>query len=210
MVLMKKSEPELTKKLIEKLVFEFSQFFNLSKPMTGTQIEQTAELILEEYAVLKPDDLILCFKNVKKGMYGQVTSAMDGTKIMEYLNIYTNKRADFYVQLNIKKEQERRKKENEVEKNTQSELASSILKDVILEIEKNKIEKIISKPVVHDPMQKFVNKWINQFQKLKTKYVFGHSREFIKIGNSTFDLTSFVNHKFENYIKKTEQGKNHA
>lgn len=60
--------------------------------MNDIQAAQTADLIIEEYYFLKPDDFKLCFTRAKKGYYGKVFDRIDGQVIFEWLNQYTNDR----------------------------------------------------------------------------------------------------------------------
>ena len=67
-------------------------FFNVGKMINDTQAAQTADLIIDEYYFLKPDDFKLCFTRAKKGYYGKVFDRIDGQVIFEWLNQYTNDR----------------------------------------------------------------------------------------------------------------------
>lgn len=61
--------------------------------MGAVQMAQTADLIIDEYFFLKPDDFKLCFSNAKKGIYGKVYDRIDGQVIFEWLNAYNRDRA---------------------------------------------------------------------------------------------------------------------
>lgn len=41
-------------------------FFNVGKSMSAVQVAQTADLVIEEFYYLKPDDFKLCFTQQKK------------------------------------------------------------------------------------------------------------------------------------------------
>ena len=67
-------------------------FFNVGKIMNDNQAAQTADLIIEEYYFLKPDDFKLCFNRAKKGLYGKVYDRIDGAVILEWLGRYEKER----------------------------------------------------------------------------------------------------------------------
>lgn len=67
-------------------------FFSVGKTMGGVQVAQTADLIIEEYYYLKPDDFKLCFTRAKKGQYGKVYDRIDGQVIFDWLNAYNKDR----------------------------------------------------------------------------------------------------------------------
>ncbi|WP_455786988.1 DUF6633 family protein [Parabacteroides goldsteinii] len=75
-----------------KIIIDVVMFFNVGKIMNDNQAAQTADLIIEEYYFLKPDDFKLCFTRAKKGYYGKVFDRIDGQVIFEWLNQYTNDR----------------------------------------------------------------------------------------------------------------------
>lgn len=74
------------------IIIDLVMFFNVGKTMKDTQAAQTADLIIEEFYFLKPDDFKLCFTRAKKGYYGKVFDRIDGQVIFEWLNQYTNDR----------------------------------------------------------------------------------------------------------------------
>lgn len=67
-------------------------FFNVGKTMGAVQVAGAADLIIDEFYFLKPDDFKLCFNRAKKGYYGKVYDRIDGQVIFEWLNQYTNDR----------------------------------------------------------------------------------------------------------------------
>lgn len=75
-----------------KVLNEVLDYFNIGKTMGAVQVASTADLIIDEYYFLKPDDFKLCFTRAKKGYYGKVFDRIDGQVIFEWLNQYTNDR----------------------------------------------------------------------------------------------------------------------
>lgn len=60
--------------------------------MSAVQVAQTADLVIEEFYYLKPDDLKLCFTKAKKGAYGKLYDRIDGQIILEWLRQYDQER----------------------------------------------------------------------------------------------------------------------
>ena len=75
-----------------KIIIDVVMFFNVGKIMNDNQAAQTADLIIEEYYFLKPDDFKLCFNRAKKGLYGKVYDRIDGAVILEWLGRYEKER----------------------------------------------------------------------------------------------------------------------
>lgn len=71
-----------------KILNDLLDFFSVGKTMGAVQVAQTADLIIEEYYFLKPDDFKLCFSRAKKGIYGKVYDRIDGQVIFDWLNTY--------------------------------------------------------------------------------------------------------------------------
>lgn len=67
-------------------------FFNVGKSMSAVQVAQTADLVIEEFYYLKPDDFKLCFTQAKKGIYGKLYDRIDGQVILEWLHRYDQDR----------------------------------------------------------------------------------------------------------------------
>lgn len=93
----------IAKAAIVYAITDLAMFLNLGKErnMTGQQIAQTAEMILQKYNYLKLDDLKLCFNNAKQGVYGKIYDRLDGQVIFEFLNAYSDSRAVEAERLNL-------------------------------------------------------------------------------------------------------------
>ena len=81
-------------------IVDLLDFFNVPS-MSDRQIAQTINLIIETYPYLKMDDIVLCFKKVKKGSYDsaktnesyeRVYNRIDGRMIMDWLKRYDSER----------------------------------------------------------------------------------------------------------------------
>lgn len=83
------------------LINDLCQFFNLSRQMTAIQIGQTAGLIIELYPHFKAEDIVRCFKNIKILKYGKLYEGLDGSKILEFINLYDLERQDEIINYRI-------------------------------------------------------------------------------------------------------------
>ncbi|MEG2066353.1 MAG: DUF6633 family protein [Tannerellaceae bacterium] len=75
-----------------KILNDILDFFSVGKSMGAVQLATTADLIIEEYYFLKPDDFKLCFNRAKKGQYGKVYDRIDGQVIFDWLHTYVSDR----------------------------------------------------------------------------------------------------------------------
>lgn len=75
-----------------KILNDVLDFFSVGKSMGAVQVATTADLIIEEYYFLKPDDFKLCFNQAKKGQYGKVYDRIDGQVIFDWLSTYVSDR----------------------------------------------------------------------------------------------------------------------
>lgn len=80
------------KALVSYAVADLVKFFNVGKTMTPEQIAQTAEFIIEDFYMLKIEDIKLCFNRAKKGEYGQLYDRLDGQIILSWISKYFNNR----------------------------------------------------------------------------------------------------------------------
>lgn len=118
---------------VGKMIIDTLLFFNVGKMMTDVQVGATANLIIEEFYYLKPDDFKLCFTRAKKGVYGKVYDRLDGQVIFEWLNTYAKERMSSAEESSIL--------EAEKFKNDPHQRTSSILQSANHEIRKYDFER---------------------------------------------------------------------
>lgn len=75
--------------LLEVLICDLADFFNVGKNITEQQILASAHLILETYPNHTIEQVAMCFNRVKKGLYGEVYDRIDGGTIMRWLGKHT-------------------------------------------------------------------------------------------------------------------------
>jgi hypothetical protein len=78
--------------LLTHIVTDTVLFFNVGKTMTQLQIAQTVQLIVEDFDYLALEDLKVCFKNAKKGLYGKLYDRIDGAVIIQWIETYEKER----------------------------------------------------------------------------------------------------------------------
>lgn len=74
------------------LLADALEFFNAAETMSDVQVAMTVDLIIEEYAYMKLDDIKLCFKNAMKMKYGKIYNRIDGQVIMSWFKEYNKER----------------------------------------------------------------------------------------------------------------------
>ncbi len=89
--------PVVAKAFLVIALVDLIDFFNVTNTFTDQQINATADLIMQEFYWLKPEDFKLCFNNAKLGRYGQTYNRLDGAVIFEWLNTYQSERAEFFA-----------------------------------------------------------------------------------------------------------------
>lgn len=81
-----------TRAVVAYLIAETLEFFNAGNDMNDRQVAMTADLIIEEYPYMQPDDLKLCFRGAMKGKYGKLYNRIDGQIILGWLREYNRER----------------------------------------------------------------------------------------------------------------------
>jgi hypothetical protein len=114
-VIRKHSGDDYVVQIIYLLVNDLVNFFNVGKTMDERQINETAELISEEFWMWKPEDFKLCFKNAKRGKYngGKMYDRIDGQVIIDWCWQHHDERAAAFVKI---REQEEKKQAEENKK----------------------------------------------------------------------------------------------
>lgn len=179
------------------LIADFCEFLNVSRPMKGSQISSTVDLILEFYDHLKLEDFVRCFKFAKLYKYGKFYEGIDGGKIMDFIGKY-----------DLDREQEvmdYRKTESDNHKRTCNVLPQEFL-PILKKFEKKidvKKERLLIPKI--DENERQIQMWMKQFDKI-------HKRNPFKFPNQSGGtgirmIKRYHRHlTVENYLKyKLEQ-----
>ena len=80
--------------LIKLHLVELNDYLNLARGLTNAQIDLTAEMILDEFPLIKIADLIYIFKQAKMGKFGVLYESLDGSKILSWFRQVWDERLD--------------------------------------------------------------------------------------------------------------------
>lgn len=81
----KMQNPELALALLRLHLVDLVDFLNPARSMNMAQIEQTAELILMQFPILKIADIVYVMKRAKLGGFGNLYESIDGQKIITWV-----------------------------------------------------------------------------------------------------------------------------
>lgn len=87
-IIAKDGNEAYVKAVLSILIADTADFLNVGKTISGPQIMQTIELMLEDFSIYKIDFFIACFNKAKKGFYGKQYDRLDGQIIFEWLTHY--------------------------------------------------------------------------------------------------------------------------
>lgn len=76
------------------ILTDIVQFVNVGKTMNPDQISRTADIIIKDYYYYKLEDFKLFSEQFIKGVYGKLFDRLDGTIILEALEIYDFERTE--------------------------------------------------------------------------------------------------------------------
>jgi len=79
--------------IIQILISDCNDFLNVARKMSAEQISQTANMILSDFYYMNIADINLVFTRAKKGYYGELYQSLDGMKIYQWFEKYSNERA---------------------------------------------------------------------------------------------------------------------
>jgi hypothetical protein len=173
--------------MLSKLMIDFVNFLNIGKSMGENQIVETVKLMLQDYAVLKPDDFVLFFNRAKKGNYGKAYDRMDGMVIFEWLEMFMQER-------NLEIEQIRRNENIRLQKELKSIDAVGLPDYFKPLLEKKLIEPEI-KTLNQTPEQKQINAWIKEFDELWRLQGSESGKRFVTIEGKKMDVGEWLVYK---------------
>ncbi len=79
--------------IIQIWISDCNDFLNLARKMSSEQISQTANMVLADFYYMNIADINLVFTRAKKGYYGEMYQSLDGLKIYQWFEKYSNERA---------------------------------------------------------------------------------------------------------------------
>lgn len=112
----KKVGKKISLNIIKIWIIKLNDFLNISRKMTPPQIEETADMIYDEFYYLKVSDIALLMKRIKTGHYGQFYESIDGMKLMDMFFEYAQERVNGIISNNEREERELKYKNNEFRK----------------------------------------------------------------------------------------------
>lgn len=102
--LKKQYSPDWTQAYIAVWIVNINEFFNVSRPMSDSQVEETAFHILTIYYYLKISDITLIFNRAKRGEFGQLYESLDGSKILSWFEKYAVERMNSVLEYNSRED----------------------------------------------------------------------------------------------------------
>jgi len=178
------------KGMLMKEISNMCQFFNFPRTMSGYQIEETAELVIESYPIYMPEDFILCFKNIKLLRYGKFFEGIDGAKILEMMAAYDLEREDQIMAVR-QKEANQYKADARLMAEPVAELAKKIL-------EKPKEVKEPAKPRQRSAIELAFDGYITDFDTLEKQQNFSQGAyRFVDYKNKIVDCAGYCNMRFD-------------
>lgn len=181
------------KALIIHALTDLDLFLNVGKSFSEQQVAQTADLILQDFKHLKIEDIKLCFNNAKKGYYGKVYDRIDGQIVFEWLNKYSNERADVAEQVSIKSHAQLKKGEfepGEINPEGQKkvvEVLKSVIENVNVENKKEPKKREMSEN------QKYFNDILREFDKLYNENPIDlNGQRYVDINGVKYSQTEFL------------------
>lgn len=86
---------EETTRMLSYLINDVASAFNTYTMMSGAQIVDLAEEMMEELWWIKLEELVIFFNNIKKGYYVKIHSRFDAAIIWECWNMYAEQRMNW-------------------------------------------------------------------------------------------------------------------
>lgn len=118
-------------------ITDLCNFFNINKNMSVEQIGQTVNFIIETYPLncLTIADIKLCFNKIKQGHYGKIYDRLDGGVILDALNVYMEKRTDYFDNQSYNEHMQR--KANNIERPDNTKQMAAAHQEIIRIMKKN-------------------------------------------------------------------------
>ena len=87
-------------------LIKLNELLNLRRPMTETQINFTAEVIIDEFYMLNVADIKLIFKNILTGKCGNLYESLNPPKTLTIFREHLNQRMNLGAEMSERQHQE--------------------------------------------------------------------------------------------------------
>lgn len=191
----KRENENLAISVLAEIITDYVQFVNIGKNMNVKQIAQTSTLIFQYFPHLNLADLKLFFDKMKLGHYGNNYDAVDGQKILLFLDSYNSERMEEVATVKTAQHNDQKKQER---------LNTDFHPSVVEAMKKAIGEKDYSKnfePKEERPKTEselLIQRWSRQFDNLYSKYGVVRGVRYLKIGSTLLTYEKFIEKKFEN------------
>ncbi len=102
----RKEGEEKTLSFIKLELIRLNELLSLKRPMTETQIDFTAQVILDEFWMLNVSDLKLVFKNILTGKCGNLYESLNPPKTLSIFREYLGVRMNIGAEMSMRQHQE--------------------------------------------------------------------------------------------------------
>ena len=109
----KKVGKNISLNILRVWIVNLNDYLNISRKMNPAQIEETVDLIYDEFYYFKISDIALLMKRIKTGYYGQFYESIDGMKLMDMFYKYAQERVDGILSNSEREDRELKYKHNE-------------------------------------------------------------------------------------------------
>lgn len=183
--------------VVSEFILDYVEFVNLGNNMNVKQVSQTSQMILSYFPHLNLADLRLFFDKMKLGHYGKNYNAVDGQKILSFIEEYNNERMEEVASLKyeVHKQLKEAEKTNvgfhpDVVEALRKAVGSAKIYDdgFIYREERPKTESEL-----------LIDRWTRQFDNLYRKYGVLKGARYLKINATMLPYDEFIELKFENY-----------
>lgn len=106
----KKVGKNISLNILKIWLINLNDFLNISRKMNPTQVDETVNLIYDEFYYFKISDIALLMKRIKTGHYGQFYESIDGMKLMDMFYKYAQERVNGFIEETERERNERKRK----------------------------------------------------------------------------------------------------
>lgn len=173
---------EEVKAMLVVQITSLCEFFNFNRTMNASQVMETAEIIMEDYAIYTPEDFILCFRNIKALRYGKMMEGIDGAKILSMIREYDIEREEKWLE-----EKKKQSHQNKLDLKTMPDAIYQASKEMFKKSEEAKRKTPIT--ISDDPIQNY----LNDFDKLyNTQKPTGSGMRFVDYKGKMMDQQQYA------------------
>ena len=182
------TSPLVVQVFLSKAIYKCVDTFKVGQKMDKADLMETAQIVMNDYYYLKPEEIKFVLEGAKRGEYGQVFNRVDLPVVLGWFRSYDEKRSQIAINKNVQQNTEHKK----------DHLGLPTLDEVKAVHEKMKAPDYSEPKTEGEKVNDRVRVWVKEFidKSINEKGIY-----YIELDGKKMDQNEYLEYKIMNTVK---------